>query len=281
ATPAEMMEHIQHIGQQIYVNPTDRTVFEQQLSQHGEVHGFEYQAYRQDGEMIWLSENARRVVNTYGETAYYEGIVEDVTQRKQIEDRLKRQVKELRIEIDESKRQQNVAEIVGSSYFQEIQAEVDSLRSFSDLSSISGFGPDSDLGTDSVALPPERPPTVLVVEDNVMNRDMVIRRLNKFGYVVETADNGQEGVIKATQSQPDIVLMDMSLPVMDGWEATRNLKANPATQRIPVIALTAHAMATDREKALAAGCDEYDTKPINWTRLMGKVEALLQQLPKR
>ena len=287
-SPEDMMAQVQHIGDQIYVNAFDRTIFEQQLNDRGEVHGFEYQAYRQDGEMIWLSENARRVQDAYGETAYYEGIVEDITQRKLTEAKLKREVEELRIEIDDTKRQQSVADIVGSSYFQEMQAEVDSLRSFSDLSSTSSFGPgssgfgtgNSGFNTETV-LPAEMTkiqPTVLVVEDNVMNRDMVIRRLHKFGYAVETAENGQEGVIKATQSQPDIVLMDMSLPVMDGWEATRNLKANPDTRQIPIIALTAHAMATDREKALAAGCDEYDTKPIDWTRLMGKVEALLERV---
>ncbi|MEO1744655.1 MAG: response regulator [Cyanobacteria bacterium J06629_9] len=120
---------------------------------------------------------------------------------------------------------------------------------------------------------------MLLVEDNEMNRDMLARRLRKIGYEVEIAVNGQEGVIKATQDRPDIVLMDMSLPVMDGWEATRNLKANPDTQQIPVIALTAHAMASDREKAMAAGCDEYDTKPIDWSRLMGKVDALINQPP--
>ncbi|MEL6248716.1 MAG: response regulator [Cyanobacteria bacterium J06554_6] len=130
-----------------------------------------------------------------------------------------------------------------------------------------------------MAPPTRENPKVLLVEDNEMNRDMLARRLRKIGYEVEIAVNGQEGVIKATQDRPDIVLMDMSLPVMDGWEATRNLKANPDTQQIPVIALTAHAMASDREKAMAAGCDEYDTKPIDWSRLMGKVDALINQPP--
>ncbi|MEL7521090.1 MAG: response regulator [Cyanobacteria bacterium J06553_1] len=110
-----------------------------------------------------------------------------------------------------------------------------------------------------------------------MNRDMLSRRLKKFGYEVAIALDGQDGVTKASQDPPDIVLMDMSLPVMDGWEATRTLKASPTTKEIPVIALTAHAMASDREKALAAGCDDYDTKPVDWPRLLGKMDALLPQ----
>ncbi|MEL7351993.1 MAG: response regulator [Cyanobacteria bacterium P01_A01_bin.116] len=120
-------------------------------------------------------------------------------------------------------------------------------------------------------------PRVLLVEDNEMNRDMLSRRLKKFGYEVAIALDGQDGVTKASQDPPDIVLMDMSLPVMDGWEATRTLKASPTTKEIPVIALTAHAMASDREKALAAGCDDYDTKPVDWPRLLGKMDALLPQ----
>ncbi|MEL6814704.1 MAG: response regulator [Cyanobacteria bacterium J06598_3] len=119
-------------------------------------------------------------------------------------------------------------------------------------------------------------PKVLLVEDNEMNRDMLKRRLHKAGYEVIIAVDGQEGVMITSQEHPDIVLMDMSLPVMDGWEATRNLKANATTQHIPVIALTAHAMADDRAKAIAAGCDEYDTKPVDWPRLMGKIDALIK-----
>ncbi|MEB3358563.1 MAG: response regulator [Synechococcales bacterium] len=118
---------------------------------------------------------------------------------------------------------------------------------------------------------------MLLVEDNELNRDMLTRRLRKAGYDVVSATNGEEGVALTAQERPDLVLMDMSLPVMDGWTATQTLKADPQTQAIPVIALTAHAMASDREKALAAGCDEYDTKPIDWPRLLGKVEGFLQQ----
>lgn len=117
---------------------------------------------------------------------------------------------------------------------------------------------------------------ILLVEDNEMNRDMLSRRLERRGYQVVLAVDGQSGVEMAASEAPDLVLMDMSLPVLDGWEATRRLKAAPATRHIPVIALTAHAMSSDREKALEAGCDEYDTKPIELPRLLGKIEALLR-----
>jgi len=116
---------------------------------------------------------------------------------------------------------------------------------------------------------------ILLVEDNEMNRDMLSRRLARRGYEVVVAVDGREGVAKARAETPALVLMDMSLPVVDGWEATRELRADPATRSIPIIALTAHAMAGDREKALAAGCDDFDTKPIELERLLGKIEALL------
>src|SRR5260370_6049790 len=116
---------------------------------------------------------------------------------------------------------------------------------------------------------------ILLVEDNEMNRDMLSRRLQRKGYEVVIAVDGGEGVASARSQPPDLILMDMSLPVLDGWEATRKLKAAPETSAIPVIALTAYAMATDREKALEAGCDDYDTKPIELPRLLGKIEAML------
>ena len=116
---------------------------------------------------------------------------------------------------------------------------------------------------------------ILLVEDNEMNRDMLSRRLKRRGYEVEIAVNGAEGVDMAKSLTPDLILMDMSLPVMDGWEATKNIKADPHTQSIPVIALTAHAMSGDREKALQAGCDDYDTKPIELSRLLLKIKAFL------
>ena len=116
---------------------------------------------------------------------------------------------------------------------------------------------------------------ILIVEDNEMNRDMLSRRLQKKGYEVSVAVDGQAGVDLASSSLPDLVLMDLSLPVLDGWEATRVLKADPATAGIPVIALTAHAMQGDQERALDAGCDDYDTKPINLSRLLEKIEHLL------
>ena len=117
--------------------------------------------------------------------------------------------------------------------------------------------------------------TVLIVEDNEMNRDMLSRRLERRGFTIRIAVDGAEGVSMATTDVPDLILMDMSLPVMDGWEATRTLKANPATAGIPVIGLTAHAMAGDREKCLAAGCDDYDTKPIELPRLLEKMQGQL------
>ena len=118
-------------------------------------------------------------------------------------------------------------------------------------------------------------PKILLVEDNEMNRDMLSRRLARRGYEVVLALDGLSGVEMAQSHSPALVLMDMSLPVLDGWEATRRLKADPATRHIPVIALTAHAMSSDRDKAIEAGCDDYDTKPIELPRLLAKIEALL------
>ena len=116
---------------------------------------------------------------------------------------------------------------------------------------------------------------ILLVEDNEMNRDMLSRRLSRKGFEVLIAVDGQQGVEKTMSESPDLVLMDMSLPVLDGWEATRRLKAANETRHIPIIALTAHAMSGDREKTLQAGCDDYDTKPIELPRLISKIEALL------
>src|SRR5579862_5516186 len=118
---------------------------------------------------------------------------------------------------------------------------------------------------------------ILLVEDNEMNADMLSRRLSRHGYVVVSAQDGAAGVASATSERPHLILMDMSLPVLDGWEATRHLKSDPVTKTIPVIALTAHAMAEDREKAIAAGCDDYDTKPIDLPRLLDKIKKLLPQ----
>jgi two-component system, cell cycle response regulator DivK len=117
---------------------------------------------------------------------------------------------------------------------------------------------------------------ILIVEDNEMNRDMLSRRLIRRGYQIVMAVDGAEGIEMAKTESPDLVLMDMSLPVIDGWEAARRLKAEPSTRAIPVIGLTAHAMAGDREKVIAAGCDDYDTKPVDLPRLLQKIEALLR-----
>ena len=118
---------------------------------------------------------------------------------------------------------------------------------------------------------------VLLVEDNEVNRDMLSRRLTKRGYEVVTAVDGAEGVAKARSERPDLILMDMSLPILHGWDATRALREDSETQAIPVIALTAHAMMGDREKALDAGCDDFDTKPVELTRLLEKMQKLLDQ----
>jgi CheY-like chemotaxis protein len=118
-------------------------------------------------------------------------------------------------------------------------------------------------------------PKILLIEDNEMNRDMLSRRLERRSFSVIIAVDGQQGVELAQAEIPDLILMDMSLPVLDGWAATRTIKDNPATANIPVIALTAHAMSGDRQKALAAGCDDYDTKPVELTRLLEKMNALL------
>lgn len=115
---------------------------------------------------------------------------------------------------------------------------------------------------------------ILLVEDNEMNRDMLSRRLKKKGFDVAMAFDGNQGVEMAQEQSPDLILLDMSLPVMDGWEAAGHLKSNSATSSIPIIALTAHAMAGDKEKALEAGCDDYDTKPIDFKRLVGKINDL-------
>jgi CheY-like chemotaxis protein len=116
---------------------------------------------------------------------------------------------------------------------------------------------------------------ILLVEDNEMNRDMLSRRLERRGFQVVHAADGEQGIRVALAEKPDLIIMDMNMPVLDGWEATRRIKANAETAAIPVVALTAHAMAGDREKTLAAGCDEYDTKPVEFARLVDKITALL------
>ena len=118
-------------------------------------------------------------------------------------------------------------------------------------------------------------PKLLYVEDNEMNRDMLSRRLQRRGFEVLLAVDGKQGMVTAAAEHPDLILMDMSLPVVDGWEATRRLKAAPETEGIPIIGLTAHAMSTDRDKCLEAGCDDYDTKPVEMARLLEKIERLL------
>jgi two-component system, cell cycle response regulator DivK len=122
-------------------------------------------------------------------------------------------------------------------------------------------------------------PKILLVEDNEMNRDMLSRRLLRKGYEVVMATDGEQAVVMARSESPQLILMDMSLPVFDGWEATRRIKAADETRMIPIIALTAHAMAGDREKSLEAGCDDYDTKPIELPRLLEKIETLLNRKP--
>ena len=118
-------------------------------------------------------------------------------------------------------------------------------------------------------------PKILIVEDNEMNRDMLSRRLARQGFEIVLAVDGKQGVEAAGKEMPDLILMDMSLPVMNGWEATEKVKSNPATRDIPVIALTAHAMSEDRDKCIAAGCNDFDTKPVDLPRLLEKIKALI------
>ena len=179
--------------------------------------------------------------------------------RRLAEADLRQQLIALQLELEQIKQAQQVAEIVQTDYFQQLQPNSEAQR-----------GQDSDRQT-------SLPPKVLLVEDNELNCDMLSRRLQRHSYTVVIANDGAEGVAKALSECPQIILMDISLPVMDGWEATQQLKADPRTCHIPVIALTAHAMTGDREKALAAGCDDYDTKPIALPRLLSKIEECLKR----
>jgi PAS domain S-box-containing protein len=249
------------IAERIYVDRNRYAEFKCLLEEHDRIAGFEYQAYRYDGDLLWLAEHARVLRDADGKLVSYQGIVTDISQRKLAEAALNSQLAAVQIELDNLKRSQQVAEIVQTEYFQHLQS------------------PNSQPSE-----PPEaqdtrssQPLKVLLVEDNELNRDMLSRRLLRSGYTVVIATDGADGVLKARSEQPDIILMDISLPVMDGWEATQQLKANPQTAQIPIIALTAHAMAGDREKALAAGCNDYDTKPIELPRLLGKIEGCLKK----
>ncbi len=251
-----LMAMVKNISERIYVDPDRYAQFKCLLTEHDLVTGFEYQAYRHDGDTIWVAEHARAVRAADGQLAYYEGIIEDISRYKQAEATFKPQIAALQLEIANLKRTQQVGEIVQTDYFQQLQPDSAALKQ-----------PDAKRSL---------PRKVLLVEDNELNRDMLLRRLERAGYQVVIAHDGAEGVSKARSELPDLILMDISLPVMDGWEATQQIKADPQTAGIPIIALTAHAMAGDREKALAAGCNDYDTKPIELPRLIGKIERCLK-----
>jgi PAS domain S-box-containing protein len=251
-----LMTRVQNISDGIYVDPNRYAQFKCLLTEHDLVTGFEYQAYRHDGDTIWVAEHAWAVRAADGQLAYYEGIVEDISHYKQAEAAFKPQIAALQLEIANLKRTQQVSEIVQTDYFQHLQPDSAALKQ-----------PDANRSL---------PRKVLLVEDNELNCDMLLRRLERAGYRVVIAYDGAEGVSKARSELPDLILMDISLPVMDGWEATQQIKADPQTAGIPIIALTAHAMAGDREKALAAGCNDYDTKPIELPRLIGKIERCLK-----
>jgi PAS domain S-box-containing protein len=253
-----LMEAIANIGEQIHVDPNRYAEFKRQLEENDQVTGFEYQVYRHDGDIIWVSEHARAVRDANGQIVYYEGIVEEITQRKLAKTTLNQQVAALQRELEQIKYAQQAAEIVQTDYFQQLQ-------------------PNGETQPDSHPPSATLSPKVLLVEDNELNCDMLSRRLQRYGYEVVIANDGADGVSKALSEQPQVILMDISLPIMDGWEATQQLKDNSQTCRIPVIALTAHAMTGDREKALAAGCDDYDTKPINLSRLLSKIEECLKR----
>ncbi len=245
------------IANRIYVDRHRYTKFASLLAEQNLAIDFEYQAYRHDGDPIWVAEHARAIRDPDNKLVAYEGIVTDISHRKLAETNLQAQLAAIQIELENLKRAHQAAEIVQTDYFQQIQH---------------GEAPAAP------ELPADRPRKVLLVEDNELNSDMLSRRLIRSGYTVVLATDGAEGVLKARLEQPDIILMDISLPVMDGWEATQQIKANPQTAQIPIIALTAHAMAGDREKAFAAGCDDYDTKPIELPRLLGKIETCFKKL---
>ena len=257
STAITLTEAGTNIAEQIYVDSNQYTKFKSLLEQQDQVTGFEYQAYRYDQEIIWLSEYARAVRDSNRQFIYYEGIVVDITHHKRSEADLEQQLTEVQLELEQIKQSQQVAEITQTNYFQQLQSTGEAQENF-----------------DRQATSPVR---VLLVEDNELNCDMLSRRLQRYGYSVMIANDGAEGVSKALSEQPDVILMDISLPVMDGWEATQHIKDNPETRRIPVIALTAHAMAGDREKALAAGCNDYDMKPIDLPRLLSKIEGCLKR----
>ena len=180
----------------------------------------------------------------------------EVAERKVAELTLTQTIENLKKEIFHLQQVQCAADIVQTDYFQKLRSEEEKPQT---------------------GMPKANSPIrILLVEDNDLNRDMLSRRLQRANYEVSIAINGAEGADKAIQELPDIILMDISLPVMDGWEVTQQLKRNPQTAKIPIIALTAHAMTGDREKSLAAGCDDYDTKPINLSRLLGKIESCLK-----
>ncbi|GAP94292.1 circadian input kinase A [Leptolyngbya sp. NIES-2104] len=251
-----LIEAVTNISSQIYVDFNRYAEFRALLEKHDRVTGFEYQARRHDGALIWVSEHTWSVRDSSKQLLYYEGIVEEITQRKLVEADLKQKLIE-QYDQEHSKYAQQAEEIIQTDYFQQLQpnAEAQELQTF-DRSTL--------------------PLKVLLVEDNELNSDMLSRRLQRYGYEVMIASDGADGVSKAASELPHIILMDISLPVIDGWEATQQIKANPLTGRIPIIALTAHAMTGDREKAIASGCDDYDTKPIDLSRLLSKIEACLK-----
>ncbi|MEO0804218.1 MAG: response regulator, partial [Cyanobacteria bacterium J06642_2] len=258
STAAELMSSVEDIADEIYADLTQYSQFVGLLKDVGQVTGFEYQGYRQSGDLIWISQSAWAIRDGRGALVGYEGILEEVTERKLAELTLAQTVEDLKKEIFHLQQVQQAADIVQTDYFQK-------LRSNGEEEKPQTVAPKANL-----------PTRVLLVEDNELNRDMLSRRLKRANYEVSVAMDGAEGTDKAMQELPDIILMDISLPVMDGWEATQRLKQDPQTAKIPIIALTAHAMAGDREKSLAAGCDDYDTKPIDLSRLLSKIEGCLQ-----
>jgi PAS domain S-box-containing protein len=264
---ATLMAMVTDIADRIYVDRNRYADFKTMLAEHDRVTGFEYQAYRYDGDPIWIAEHARAVRDREGKLVAYEGIVEDISQRKLAEAALQPQLAALQLELANIKLTQQVAEIVQTDYFQQLQPN-------GEASTAGGAAPIEARDSSPQSSLPLK---VLLVEDNELNSDMLSRRLQRAGYAVVVASDGAEGVAKAISELPDLILMDISLPIVDGWEATQQIKANAQTARIPIIALTAHAMAGDREKALAAGCNDYDTKPVELPRLLGKIEGCLKR----
>ena len=265
------MEIVADLGNDLYVNPARRAEYERKLLTHGFSSEFGSQVRRKNGGSVWVSETARAVRFPAGILRYFEGTVENITVRREAQEALRRQNQYLEALYDTTLALMNRLELsdlletlVQPSAYGCRQRQRILLRRTRKASRVTNSVVDREIIV-----------KLLLIEDNELNRDMVSRRLQRLGYETLVAVDGQKGVELARLELPDLVIMDLSLPGIDGWEATRLLKADPATAGIRVIALTAHAVSSDREHAIAAGCDDCDTKPVDLQRLLVKIERLL------